>query len=56
MKEVIFVMASLSSRDPKDVFGTLTRVEKENIRCCFLSLTAEVHLFKQVSHDTKGWS
>ncbi len=52
--EILIVYGSLTSCDPSDVFETLEQVNKQNIRCSIVGLSAEVKLCKTICKETKG--
>lgn len=53
-REIIFVMGSLTTCDPGDVYNTINECKQANIRCSFIGLTAEVFIFKHLCEQTKG--
>ena len=53
-KEVLILMASLTSRDPGDVLSTIRRLQQDAIVCNIISLSAEVHICKQICRETEG--
>ncbi|KAJ3120754.1 hypothetical protein HK098_004263 [Nowakowskiella sp. JEL0407] len=53
-REILVIWASLTTCDPGNIFETLDRLKKENIRVSIISLSAEVKICKQIANDTKG--
>jgi transcription initiation factor TFIIH subunit 2 len=53
-REVLFVMGSLSTCDPGDVFQTISQCKSLGVRCSVIGLSAEVHLFRYLSEQTLG--
>lgn len=47
-------MAALSTCDPGDIFQTIETLKRENIRCSVVSLSAELHVCKVITQETKG--
>jgi len=52
--EVLIVYGGLTSCDPGDIFETIAQVNKLNIRCSIVGLSAEVKLCKTICTETKG--
>ncbi|KAM3723063.1 General transcription factor IIH subunit [Dirofilaria immitis] len=53
-REVILVVASLSTCDPSSIFGTFELLKRYHIRCSVISLSAEVFVFKKLCSITSG--
>lgn len=53
-REMILVTGSLTSCDPGDIFQTFQEVKSSRIQCSFISLSAEVYVFKALAELTKG--
>jgi len=52
--EILIVYGGLTSCDPGDIFETLAQVNKQNIRCSIVGLSAEVKLCKTICSESKG--
>lgn len=55
-KELIFVMAALTSRDPGDIQSTVAKVHADKIRVSAVGLAAEVQLCRNICKETGGRS
>uniref|UniRef100_A0A915Q771 VWFA domain-containing protein n=1 Tax=Setaria digitata TaxID=48799 RepID=A0A915Q771_9BILA len=53
-REVILIVASLSTCDPSSIFGTFELLKRYHIRCSVISLSAEVFVFKKLCSTTSG--
>jgi len=53
-REVLCLLASLSTCDPGDVMGSINNAVKNNIRVSVVGLAAEVYIFKMLSQKTGG--
>ncbi|VBB29201.1 unnamed protein product [Acanthocheilonema viteae] len=53
-REVILIVASLSTCDPSSIFGTFELLKRYHIRCSVISLSAEVFVFKKLCSITSG--
>lgn len=53
-REVIVIQGSLNSCDPSNIFETIKKLSKGSIRCSVIGLSAEVHISKYLSRETKG--
>ncbi|KDO25300.1 hypothetical protein SPRG_09130 [Saprolegnia parasitica CBS 223.65] len=53
-KEIVVVYGSLTTTDPGDIFATITALQKDSIRCSFVSIGAEMHLLRRIAKDTQG--
>ncbi|VDN02731.1 unnamed protein product [Thelazia callipaeda] len=53
-REVLLVVASLSTCDPASIYGTFELLKRYRIRCSVISLGAEVFVFKKLSSTTSG--
>jgi transcription initiation factor TFIIH subunit 2 len=53
-REVLFLMGSLSTCDPGDVFHTVSQCKSLDVRCSVIGLSAEVHLLRHLSEQTLG--
>jgi transcription initiation factor TFIIH subunit 2 len=53
-KEVLWIVGALNTCDPSDVHETIERYKVNSIRCSFVCMSAEVHLFNELAKKTKG--
>ncbi|VDK83464.1 unnamed protein product [Litomosoides sigmodontis] len=53
-REVVLIVASLSTCDPSSIFGTFELLKRYQIRCSVISLSAEVFVFKKLCSITSG--
>lgn len=53
-REVIVVIANLTTCDPGSVADTIKLMKEENIRCSVIGLAAEVYVYKILTKETKG--
>ncbi|VDO75875.1 unnamed protein product [Onchocerca flexuosa] len=53
-RELILIVASLSTCDPSSIFGTFELLKRYRIRCSVISLCAEVFVFKKLCSITSG--
>lgn len=53
-KEVLMIMASLTTCDPSDIQTTIDSLVAANVRVSFIGLSAEVQVCKRISKATKG--
>ncbi|MFH4975800.1 hypothetical protein AB6A40_002509 [Gnathostoma spinigerum] len=53
-REIITIMASMSTCDPSNIFGTIELLRRANIRCSVISLNAEVFVCKKLCMSTSG--
>ena len=53
-REVLCLLASLSTCDPGDIMKTVQDVVKEKVRVSMVGLAAEVHIFKLIAQKTGG--
>ncbi|XP_062517364.1 general transcription factor IIH subunit 2-like [Corticium candelabrum] len=53
-REIIIVMASLTTCDPGDILDTCESLVAHRIQCNIVGLAAEVHLCKRICERTKG--
>ena len=53
-KELVLILASLTSRDPGDVRKTIETLQRDKIRCSVIGLCAEVRLCKILCKETNG--
>jgi transcription initiation factor TFIIH subunit 2 len=53
-REILLLMASMTSRDPDDIQSTVQRLLADRIRCSIVSLSAEVNVCKQICRQTGG--
>lgn len=53
-REIIVLQASLSTCDPGDIFETIETLRQNDIRCSFVSLSAEVYICKKTTELTNG--
>lgn len=47
-------MSSLTTCDPTDITVTIEKLKKEGIRCSIVSLSAEIHICRQLATETNG--
>lgn len=53
-REILIVMASLTTCDPGDILVTCDSLVAHRIQCNIVGLAAEVHLCRQICQKTKG--
>lgn len=53
-REIISIVASLSTCDPSNIFGTFEILRRNNIRCSVVGLNAEVFVYKRLCTATSG--
>jgi transcription initiation factor TFIIH subunit 2 len=53
-REVLFVMGSLTSCDPGNIFTTVEELSKQSVRVSIIGLAAEVKLCKTIAQQTRG--
>lgn len=53
-REVLCILASLSTCDPDDVMKSIDNAVRNNLRVSVVGLAAEVHVFKMLSQRTGG--
>ncbi|CAG2115627.1 unnamed protein product [Medioppia subpectinata] len=53
-KEVLILMASLTTCDPNDINQTIDTLSQQNIRCSVIGLAAEVRICRSLANKTKG--
>ncbi|KAG5461150.1 MAG: RNA polymerase TFIIH complex subunit Ssl1 [Olpidium bornovanus] len=53
-REILVILASLTTCDPGDLSGTIMQVKKDNIRASVIALAAEVQICKVLCKETKG--
>ncbi|ETN83854.1 hypothetical protein RB195_009698 [Necator americanus] len=53
-REIIVIMASLSTVDPGNIFSTFEILRGHNIRCSVIGLSAELFVCKQLAKITNG--
>lgn len=53
-REVLVLQAALSSCDPGDIFETIAKLQKDQMRVSFISLSAEVYICRRTAELTKG--
>ncbi|KAH3743116.1 TFIIH subunit [Pelomyxa schiedti] len=53
-REIISVMASLTTTDPGNILDTVALLKKHSVRCSVISLTAEVFIYKHLAEQTGG--
>lgn len=53
-RELLVIMASLTSCDPKNVHETIENCSKDQIRATVISVAAEVHLYRELALKTYG--
>ncbi|EEB12286.1 TFIIH basal transcription factor complex p44 subunit, putative [Pediculus humanus corporis] len=53
-REVIAIIANLTTCDPGNVADTIRFMKEENIRCSVIGLAAEVYVYKTLTKETKG--
>lgn len=53
-REIIFLLTSLNTSDPGDIFQTIKNLKTERVRVSILGLAAEVFIYKHIAEETKG--
>ena len=53
-REVLFMMTSLATCDPGDVFETIEQARANKLHCSVIGLGAEVHVLRTLAEKTKG--
>ncbi|KAL1229505.1 General transcription factor IIH subunit [Trichinella spiralis] len=53
-REVLVIMGSLSTCDPGDIEESLEILKRNNIRCNFIALSAEMYICKRIAKATNG--
>ncbi len=53
-REVLFLLASLSTCDPMDVFKQIRDIKAKHVRISAVGLAAEVHVFRSMCEETGG--
>ncbi|XP_015042798.1 general transcription factor IIH subunit 2 [Drosophila pseudoobscura] len=53
-REIVIVMGSLTTCDPVDINLTIDELKKEGIRCSVISLSAEIHIARYLTQQTRG--
>ena len=53
-REVLIVMASLTTCDPGDIQTTIEGLKSERVRCSMIGLAAEVYVCRRLCHETGG--
>nr|ACO15623.1 General transcription factor IIH subunit 2 [Caligus clemensi] len=53
-KEILSVFGSLTTCDPSDINATIINCKAANVRASFISLTAEVRIYKELTKVTGG--
>ncbi|KAK0174386.1 hypothetical protein PV327_010163 [Microctonus hyperodae] len=53
-REILVIMASLSTCDPGDINDTIKEIESEGVRCSVIGLAAESHICKRLATSTGG--
>lgn len=53
-KEVVVLYSSLSTCDPGDIFKTIDKLKKSNIRCSVIGFGAEMFLLRYLTRETNG--
>lgn len=53
-REVILVVASLTTCDPGNIFTTIQALKQDKVRCSIISLTAEMHVCRALARETGG--
>jgi transcription initiation factor TFIIH subunit 2 len=53
-KEILILYSSLSSIDPSDIFETIKKLKKANVRCSIVGLGSEIYVAKYLSKETNG--
>ena len=48
-KEIVVIYGSLTTTDPGDIFATIASLKRENIRCSFIGIGAEMHLLHRIA-------
>lgn len=53
-REVVVLMSSLTTCDPGDISETIDNLKQEGIRCSVVSLSAEIHICRNLTEQTGG--
>lgn len=53
-REILVIMGSLTSCDPRDIFVTIEQLKSEGVRCSVIGLAAEVHVCRELASKTGG--
>lgn len=53
-REVLFLMGSLTSCDPGNIYGTIEVLKRHQIKISFISMDAEVYVCKTIAEQTGG--
>lgn len=53
-REVLILMANLTTCDPGNIVDTIKMMKSNNIRCSVIGLAAEVHVCKTLTKETGG--
>jgi transcription initiation factor TFIIH subunit 2 len=53
-REIVCIMASLTTCDPSNIHDTIAELRRERVRCSVISLSAEVAIYKQLAARTRA--
>lgn len=53
-REIVCIMASLTTCDPSNIHDTVAELRRERVRCNVISLSAEVAIYKHLATRTRG--
>ncbi|XP_034938014.1 general transcription factor IIH subunit 2 [Chelonus insularis] len=53
-REILVIMASLTTCDPGDIYDTIQTLKSESVRCSVIGLSAELHVCKKMATLTGG--
>jgi len=53
-REILVLMAALSTVDPGDIFSTINVLKGDQVRCSVVSLSAELYVCSMLAKATKG--
>merc|ERR1711865_167688 len=56
VREVLVLWGALTTVDPDDIFGTVATLQKSQVRCSVISMSAEMYVCKHLSSETNGES
>lgn len=54
-REILVLLSSFNSCDPGDIEGTISKLQKEKTRVCFLTMLGEYHVAGHIAKQTKGY-
>jgi len=54
-REILVILGSLTTCDPGDLFQTIQELKVHNVQVSFITLSAEVYIYKIISSSTLGY-